>query len=41
MFIFARLHVVAADENAGIGMGVVDRMWRHCLLLFSRVSVNE
>jgi len=41
MFIFsARLHKVAANHNAGIGMGVVDQRWRHCLLLFSCVLVN-
>ena len=26
--------------SAGIGTGVVDQLWPHCLLLFSRVSVN-
>jgi len=31
---------VAANHSAGIGMGVVDELWPHCLLLFSRVSVN-
>jgi len=31
---YARLHEVAAVHNAGIGMGVVDQQWRHCLLLF-------
>ena len=37
MFIFAaRLHEVAANHSAGIGVGVVDQLWRHCLLLFSR-----
>jgi len=36
----ARLHEVAANHSAGIGMGVVDQLWRHCLLLFTRVSVN-
>ena len=41
MFIFsARLQEVAANHNAGIGMGVVDQRWHHCLLLFSCVSVN-
>jgi len=37
----AKLHEVAANHNAGIGMGVVDQLWGHCLhLLFSRVSVH-
>ena len=26
----ARLHEVAANHNAGLGVGVVDRLWRHC-----------
>jgi len=41
MFFFsAKLHEVAANRSAGIDMGVVDQLWRHCLLLFLRVSVN-
>jgi len=35
MFIFcARLHEVASYHNAGIGMGVIDQLRYHCLLLF-------
>ena len=34
----ARLHEVAANHNAGIGVGVVDQLRGHCLPLFSRVS---
>ena len=30
----ARLHEVAANRSAGIGVGVVDQLCRHCLLLF-------
>ena len=26
----ARLHEVAANHNAGIGVGAVDQLWRHC-----------
>ena len=37
MFIFCE---AAANHNAGIGVGVVDKLWRHCLLLFLRVLVN-
>ena len=38
----ARLQEVAANHNAGIGMSVVDQLWRHCLLFFfARVSVNK
>ena len=37
----ARLHEVAANHNAGIGVGVVDQLWRHRLLLFSCVLVNQ
>jgi len=37
----ARLHDVAANLNGGIGAGEVDRLWRHCLLLFSRISVDQ
>jgi len=37
----ARLHELAANHNAGIDVGVVDRLWRHCLLLFSRVSTKK
>jgi len=33
----ARLQEVAANHNAGIGMSVVDQLWRHCLLFFSLV----
>jgi len=42
MFHFsARLHEVAANHNAGIGMGVVDQLWLHRLLLFFlTISVN-
>jgi len=36
-----KLHEVAANHSAGIGVGVVDQLWRHCLLLFLRVSVNN
>jgi len=36
----ATFHEVAANHNAGIDVGVVDQLWRHCLLLLSRVSVN-
>jgi len=30
----ARLHEVAANHNAGIIVGVVDQLWRHCLRYF-------
>jgi len=30
----ARLREVAANHNAGIIMGVVDQLWRHCLRYF-------
>jgi len=30
----AKLHEVTANHNAGIGMGLVDQLWRYCLLLF-------
>ena len=29
----ARLHGVAANHNAGIGVGVVDQLWPHCSLM--------
>jgi len=38
----ARLHEGASNHSAVIGVGMVDQLWHHCLLLFSRVSVvNE
>ena len=35
------MHKVAANHIAGVGMGVVNQLWRHCLLLFSRVLVKN
>jgi len=35
VFVFCE---VAANHNARIGVCVVDQLWCHCLLLFSRVS---
>jgi len=36
----ARLHEVAANHNARIGMGAIDQLWRHRFLLFSGVSAK-
>ena len=40
VYFSARLHEVAANHNAGTGVGVVDLLCRHCLPVFLRVSLN-
>jgi len=36
----AKLHEVAANHNLGIGMGVVNQLWRHLLPFYLKNKDN-